>query len=188
MKQRILKKAEELFFTYGYSKTTMDELASELKMSKKTIYSIFPSKQALLNEVIDNYFNNIKIEIDSQLDEGMSFQEMIRNLLYIIHLKSSTVKIRALEDIEKNSPASWNKIKKFRRSFLQTRLKEIFKKGREEGIVKENICLDLVVMITMNSIQNICTTEMLTQLPYSIEQTLDMIIEMITEGIIVRKR
>ncbi|MTI58384.1 MAG: TetR/AcrR family transcriptional regulator [Firmicutes bacterium] len=185
-RERILAKARDLFFSYGYSKITMDELAAELKMSKKTIYNIFASKRDLLDEVIKNHFKDIKEEIETQLKREMSFQEMLKRLLLIINQKTSLINIRALDDIKKNSPDSWKMINKYRESFLQTRLKEIFQKGIREGVIKEGIPLELIVLVTMNLIRNITPPELMA-LPYSFDQVLEMIIEIIIEGIIVRE-
>src|ERR1035437_8261173 len=49
-KEHILKSAEELFFHYGVKSVTMDDIASHLGMSKKTIYNFFKDKDELLSE------------------------------------------------------------------------------------------------------------------------------------------
>lgn len=52
---KILEVSQETLFREGFNKTTMDVIASELKMSKKTIYKYFPSKNDLVMAVA-NYF------------------------------------------------------------------------------------------------------------------------------------
>ena len=52
LKDRILTRAEEMFLKSGYSKVTMDEIASNLGMSKKTLYKYFSSKEELVKEII----------------------------------------------------------------------------------------------------------------------------------------
>ena len=49
----ILKEANKLFFEKGYKKVTVDQLASNLSISKKTIYKYYKSKQDLLENTID---------------------------------------------------------------------------------------------------------------------------------------
>ena len=53
MKSRILEKGTELFFRYGVKTVTMDAIASELGISKKTIYQHFPDKDSM---VFEKYF------------------------------------------------------------------------------------------------------------------------------------
>ncbi len=55
IKDRILSRAEEMFLKFGYSKVTMDEIAANIGMSKKTLYKFFPSKEEL---VTGDYLQN----------------------------------------------------------------------------------------------------------------------------------
>ena len=55
MKSRILEKGTELFFRYGVKTVTMDAIASELGISKKTIYQHFPDKDSMVYEVVKNF-------------------------------------------------------------------------------------------------------------------------------------
>src|SRR5687768_7345940 len=52
MKERIQQKADELFNKYGIRSVTMDEIATQLGMSKKTIYQYFADKDELVDAVI----------------------------------------------------------------------------------------------------------------------------------------
>jgi len=52
---KIIELTEEKFFRDGFYKTTMDEVASELKMSKKTIYKFFPSKDDLVTAIARHF-------------------------------------------------------------------------------------------------------------------------------------
>ena len=53
IKVKILHKAEEMFLQFGFSRVTMEEIAMELGMSKKTLYRFFPGKEQLLKEMIN---------------------------------------------------------------------------------------------------------------------------------------
>ncbi len=48
MKEKIIRKAREMFFRYGFKDVTMDEIARGVGISKKTLYQHFPAKEALL--------------------------------------------------------------------------------------------------------------------------------------------
>ena len=47
MKEEIIKKASDLFLNLGFKSVTMDDLANEMGISKKTIYFHFPNKEKL---------------------------------------------------------------------------------------------------------------------------------------------
>lgn len=52
-RERIANKAHELFMRYGIRSVSMDEVASQLGMSKKTIYQFYADKDSLVADVID---------------------------------------------------------------------------------------------------------------------------------------
>ena len=78
IKDRILTRAEEMFLRFGYSKVTMDEIAANLGMSKKTLYKFFPSKEELVREIIYKMRCGVKDYIDDLLaNDEMDFVEKI---------------------------------------------------------------------------------------------------------------
>ena len=86
VRERILKTAEELFMKFGIRSVTMDEIASELGISKKTIYMHFEDKDAIVHEVATfrmNYKSRhfpTKLLIDS--DEMLSSSGICRFFIF----------------------------------------------------------------------------------------------------------
>jgi len=64
MKDQTLNKATDMFLTLGFKSVTMDDIASEMGISKKTIYQHFANKDELVKEVTTNLFENISCGID----------------------------------------------------------------------------------------------------------------------------
>lgn len=64
MKDQILHKAAEMFLTLGFKSVTMDDIASEMGISKKTIYQHFATKDTLVKAATTNIFENISCGID----------------------------------------------------------------------------------------------------------------------------
>ena len=89
IKERILKQAEQLFLQFGYSKVTMDEIAANLGMSKKTLYKFFPSKEELVREIIYKMRCGVKDYIDDLLaNNEMDFVEKLKRLMNLIGSQS----------------------------------------------------------------------------------------------------
>ena len=59
MEEKILQIAQKLFLTYGFKTVTMDDIATELSISKKTIYNFFPNKNKLVEVVANNFHSQI---------------------------------------------------------------------------------------------------------------------------------
>ena len=64
MKDQILNKATDMYLTLGFKSVTMDDIASEMGISKKTIYQHFSKKDMLVKAVTTNLFENISCGID----------------------------------------------------------------------------------------------------------------------------
>src|SRR5260370_39973034 len=66
IRQLIVEAARAHFFSHGFRSVTMDDLADELGISKKTLYTHFPSKIALLEAVLADKFASV----EARLKEG----------------------------------------------------------------------------------------------------------------------
>lgn len=64
MKDQILDKATDMFLTHGFKSVTMDDIASEMGISKKTIYQHFSNKDTLVKATTINLFEKISCGID----------------------------------------------------------------------------------------------------------------------------
>ena len=64
-KVEIIEKALDHFLKKGSKIITMDDIANEFGLSKKTLYSMFENKEALLNEAVDLLWNNFLTEVET---------------------------------------------------------------------------------------------------------------------------
>ena len=63
-RRRIIDGARRYFFSHGFRGVTMDDLAAELAMSKKTLYAHFDSKMALLQAVMTYKMSAVEADLD----------------------------------------------------------------------------------------------------------------------------
>lgn len=78
-KECIIKRAAELFKDYGIRSVSLDDLCSSIRISKKTFYVYFVSKDMLINDVADLYL----AELGEELDRSNSCKEPIKASLLI---------------------------------------------------------------------------------------------------------
>ncbi len=76
----IVQAAKELFLEHGYSKITVDQIADRAGVTKRTLYSHFPSKLALFVNVFDDYLQQLHTEMSAVLDEGLKIDILLRRL------------------------------------------------------------------------------------------------------------
>lgn len=121
MKDKIIHKSSELFLEYGFRSVTMDDIASELGVSKKTIYEYFKNKSRLIEEVAEFISDEIQHEIN------LVMQSKYDPIEEIFEIKRCV--LRRLKD-EKSSP-------QFQ---MQKYYPEIFKRLRQNQVCKMDEC------------------------------------------------
>lgn len=77
----IIDAARELFTKYGYTKVSMDEIAREANVTKKTVYSHFQDKASLFQYFIDEELGNIKREVESREDASLPLIDKVNAML-----------------------------------------------------------------------------------------------------------
>lgn len=76
----ITQAAKELFLERGYATITVDQIANRAGVTKRTLYSHFPSKLALFVHVFDDYLQQLHTEMSGVLDEGLRIDVLLRRL------------------------------------------------------------------------------------------------------------
>ena len=183
-KDRILSRAEEMFLKFGYSKVTMDEIAANLGMSKKTLYKFFPSKEELVREIIYKMRCGVKDYVDALLaDDKMDFVEKLKRMMNLIGNQSSKLQGPLLEDLHRNIPEVWQQINEFRKENVRQKFTQLINMGVEKGIFRKDIDQRLIVLIYSSAIQGLINPEILSQMPFSVEQVFESVIKVIFSGI-----
>lgn len=185
VRKRILTTARNIFFRFGYSKATMDELAIELHMSKKTLYQFFKSKQLLLESVIYDFFQEFHDKINQIIKDknNNSGLGVLKKFMSLVQLQISQFNIYAFEDIRKNNPEAWQIINRLREKMINSELRELLKQGKKEGTVRKDIDLDIIVLVILNTVQYIAIPEVISKFSYSTEEVIEMIARIVMSGI-----
>ena len=188
IKERILTRAEEMFLKSGYSKVTMDKIAFDLGMSKKTLYKFFPSKEELVREIIFKMkcFAHDYIDDIFSVNE-MDFIEKLEKLLNLIRILSSKFEGPLLEELYKNIPELWLKINEFRNEYLRQKFTQLIVSGVEKGFFRKDIDHQLIVLICSSAIKGLMNYEILTQIPFSGEQVFENIVKVIFGGFLTKE-
>ncbi len=143
VKERILQKATDLFMRYGIRSITMDEIATQLGISKKTIYQFFTDKDEMVEAVIAK-------EVRDNEDECLHFQGNSENALHEIflaleHLEEllKAMNPQILYDLEKHHPRAYKKVRDYKYQFLYRMMRENLERGIREEIYRKDINIDI---------------------------------------------
>ncbi len=188
IKTRIMEKAREWFTRFGFSKVTMDELAEKLGMSKKTLYKYCPSKDKLVREIVETTLKEIEGSCIRILEaHETDFVDKLKQLMAYIAIQYSKMGKELFEDLERNAPDIWKRIDEFRRRRIREDFGQLFKEGIQKGIFRNDVDLELLLLIYSNTIQNVIKPEVLVHLPFSASQVYEAVIKVFFEGILTEE-
>ncbi len=80
--EQILASAKSLFTKYGFKKVSMDEIASDAGVTKKTVYTYFSSKEELLKYCIKEELENMRKIIENVESKKLDFMETVHQVIY----------------------------------------------------------------------------------------------------------
>ena len=150
--ERIVNKAHELFMRYGIKSVSMDEVANQLGMSKKTIYQFYADKDALVEDVIDIEINNSQLECtqhkkrsENPIHEIFMAVDMLLELL-------TKMNPTVIFDLERYHPKAFKKYNEYKHKFLYTIIKENLDSGKRDGLYREEIQADIMTRFRLASI------------------------------------
>lgn len=184
-RDRILDGAQTRFFAHGFSRVTMDELAADLGMSKKTLYRLFKGKDALLNAVMERFTQGIASDMDALLaDRTLAFPSRLAGVLDVLGRRLVMLDRFFIEDLLRHAPRTWQRIEGFRRERIFKVFGGLFEEGAAEGHFRKDLDPALVLQIYFHSIQNIINPRTLATLPYSTAQAFEALSSVLFEGVL----
>jgi len=185
-KEKIYQFAVDKFLREGFYKTTMDDLASQLRMSKKTIYKYFSSKEVLVKEVVFSFLSaraeQIKAIVDADDNAVIKFFKLVEYLGSII-IKFSD---RWISDIQLYTPDLWKEIDKFRAKMMYANLMKIIRQGINEGYFVDKSA-EIIVTIFVSSVRAVVNPDFIMNNKFSVSTALDSTLEILMNGIMTEK-
>lgn len=141
-KEQILEASEAMFHKYGYSKTSLDDIAKEAGIGKGTIYYYYESKEDIFLEVAKYHSEKFYLLLKDKISEVKSFEEKF-NLAIKLPIRLIYEHAPVLLDAVKNLPRNYlHKLEQFRHDNKQLMvglLDEIFKEGINQGVISESL-------------------------------------------------
>ena len=183
---KIIEQIEDKLFKEGFYKTTMDDVASELGMSKKTIYKFFPSKDDLVMAIAKHFMNSMKNKIVPALNSDKNAIEKLSELINILAKASEKVSPKRMDEIRKYFPNLWNEIDSFRTKMMFGNITKVIDQGKAEGLFID-YPTNIVMNILVASVRNIVNPDFILNNNFSIIEAARYAFRIIIGGIVTEK-
>ncbi|WP_461116791.1 TetR/AcrR family transcriptional regulator [Spirosoma jeollabukense] len=153
MKERILEETERLFWKYGVRSVTMEEIAKQLGISKKTIYQHFADKEQILYEVLQDKIGKHQSEMACAVVETTNPVEEIMNVLNMMQKNADQISPNLLIDIKRYYPQAFVLFRKFKEEHIMRSILENIQRGIDQGLYRADINPDILARLRVEQIE-----------------------------------
>lgn len=181
MREKIIEATIREFSKNGL-KFTMNDLAKQLGISKKTIYTVFESKQAVLVAVADYYTADLdsmrkELEEDTSLDVIQKFEK----LLCALPEKYYNIGLSRIYELSEKYPKPYRHLMRaVNRGWDQAQ--KYLKEGMEAGLIRE-VSIPVVMAMVKGTVYSFMETDVLYQNELTYEQAKKQMVEILMKGI-----
>lgn len=180
-KEKILYFTHAKFITEGFYKTTMDEIAKDLQISKKTIYKHFSSKEELLLEVCNSRIQMMTEYMDNILESDC---DTVTKFLKIIN-KQKSLSMNCsnawFKDLEIHAPMLRKRFDSVRIDNVTKIMVRLLEQGKKEKVI-ENIPADIIITALNGAMEAVTNSEFILNSEYSLHDAMRITAELFLNG------
>ena len=169
MKDKIIKKATDMFLKLGFKSVTMDDIACEMCISKKTIYKYFCNKETLIEEgteVIHQKVNDLMEEVVKQnhnaIAENFQMREMFKQMFQSFDQSPAY-------QLKKHYPEIYNKMTCAKIEDCSQMFRQNIEKGIDEGLYRKDTDVEATIKFYYTLIFSINENTMMEKDAYELE-------------------
>jgi AcrR family transcriptional regulator len=187
-RQRIVDAARGHFFNHGFRGVTMDDLAEELGISKKTLYAYFPGKFDLLEAVLADKLTGVEATLkEVTRARPDDFPATLRSLLAGTQRELDEIKPPFVRDMRQKAPDVFKLVERRRAALIERYMGKFFVDGQRLGMVRKDVPARLIIEILLAIVQAIMNPAKMEQLGMMPKDGYSGILKIVLEGVLTPK-
>ena len=185
LKETILEGTLEVFNQKGM-KFTMDDIATSLNMSKKTIYTVFKNKEDLFLTRVDYLFDGIKESEREVLSAtNLGTLQKIKTVLGVMPESYRQIDFSRLYLLRDNYPTIYAKVEERLETGWESII-ALLEQGMEEGVIRR-ASIPIVKMMLEASLEQFFQRDILVRNGLGYAEAVEEVVRVIVDGIAVRE-
>ena len=171
---------------YGFHKTTMDEIAKELRISKKTIYKHFSTKDELIRAVFVRIRNDLGGQIEAIINGDGDAIIKLYKISQLFSKRIATISSKWLSDLQFYAPDIWQEVNDFRTKIMQKNMTLLVEQGKSEGLIND-FPTNIILGVLISSAQGVVNPEFVLHNNISMGKAGELVLEIVFSGILSKK-
>ena len=186
-RERIIQEARNLFLRLGIRSVSMDEIATQLGVSKKTLYQHFQDKDELVDLVLQGQISNMKAETTQTVESASNAIEEIFNMMDMMVKHSRNMNPVVIFDLQKYHLSSFQKFHAYQNDFLLNIISNNLKKGVAEGLYRGDIKIEILAKFRLETLMMGFNMDAFPSDKYNVTEVSLVIIENFLYGLATEK-
>jgi len=187
-RQRIVDAARAYFFSHGFRRVTMNDLAAELGISKKTLYVHFPDKMAVLEAVLADKFAGVQAKLEQVTREHThDFPAALHELLANTQRELDEIKPLFVRDMRQKAPHVFQTIERRRSELIGHFFGKLFVEGQRAGMVRKDIPAKIMIEILLVAVRETVNPAKMEELGLTPRTAFESVVKVILEGVVTKK-
>ena len=186
-REKLLKGATELFMRYGLRSVSMDDIARQLGVSKKTIYQYFTDKDDMVATVVKSHMGGQQRQFDEITHISKdAVDEMVR-LSYCLKESMRETNPTVLYDMQKYHPRAWGEWLSFKNKVIRESIVRNLRSGMAEGYFRADLHLDIIANMRLEAVQMGFDQSIFPRDKYSLPDVQVQLFEHFVQGVLTDK-
>jgi len=177
MKDKILHTAADMFLNLGFKSVTMDDIAKEMGISKKTIYAHFSTKLKLVQAATFYVIDNINETISTICSRNLNPIEEIFTIKSMVHDQLKNEKSSPAYQLQKYYPRIFKQVKDKQFESVNLCIVDNLQRGITEGYYRSELNIDLITRFYFSGNMSLTNYELFPIEVYDISMLKDAFLE-----------
>ncbi len=187
-RQRIMVHARRLYQERGFRRVSVEELCSEMGMSKRTFYRYFPDREALVMALVAESVTAHAPRLVENLTSDRPVDEILkRHFSLLVDDLFANVSIRFMRDVQLEMPEVWERIEQFRKG-VGGIMVELFRRGQREGTIRPDIDPEVAGKLLQGILTHLANPEFVMQQGLGFEQFISAFRNLLLHGVLSSKK
>ena len=163
----VIQKAGQLFMRYGIKSMTMDEIARQMGVSKKTLYQFVDNKKDLVKKVMLQHIDMQQCNIQGVFGEQSNAIDALMDMTKVVGSNMKELHPSIMFDLKKYHPEAFAILQEHKQSFIYRNIKNNLEIGMKSGLYRDNLNPELLTYLSLSMVNSIMDPENLVKEDFS---------------------
>ncbi len=153
IKDRILNHAQKLFTRNGIKSVSMDDIAADMAMSKKTLYKWFENKDQIVQAAMTRHLESTQFDCNTMIQGSTSAIDELFQMLEWVKQEFSNVHHSIFYDLQKFHPVTWQLWQAHKNEFILSQIIQNLRRGIAEGLFRADLDMEVIARLRLAQIE-----------------------------------